>query len=118
MGLNIAIYVKKQREGYGEEGRNPKGDNKQIEADFFDYLHKRFPDGGFGGGWANESKGGSAWPFDGAPYYEFNVRMFRYGDEFEKTGHTMTEMWLAITEYIYENFSHMEGIQMQTSWSW
>ena len=71
----------------------------------------------FGGGWVSHSEGGSAWPFGGKPHWQFNVRMFRYGGEFEKNGYTDMDMWLAMTEFVYLSFSHHEGIEMTTSWS-
>ena len=107
MGLNIGIEVKKQTEGYGYEGYNPKGTIKEIETRFFEFLNNKFPKGGFGEGWVNLDEDG----------YDFDVRMFRYGSEFEESGHKMDDMWLAITEFVYDNFSHVSGIEMTTYWS-
>ncbi len=117
MGLNIGIYVKAQPTGYGETGQNPQGTPQDVENQFFNFLGKRFPKGGFGGGWVSYSKGGSAWPFDGEPYWQFSVRMFQYGSLFEENGYEMENMWLAITEFVYQNFSHHNGIVLETYWS-
>lgn len=116
MGLNIGIHVKRQREGYGEDGMNPKGTPDEIEADFFDFLDKKFPKGGYGGGWV-DLKQGESYLFNGKPYYDFDVRMNGYGSNFQNNGYTMEQMWLAIAEYIFDHFSHMEGIEMQSYWS-
>lgn len=107
MGLNIGIRVEKQEEGYMIDGRNPKGSIKNIEKRFFDFLHKKFPLGGFGGGWVNLYKDG----------YDFDVRMFSYASLFQDNGYTQDEMYLAIAEFIFKEFSHIAGIKMQTYWS-
>lgn len=110
MGLNIGIHVKKQSEGYGNEGCNPKGSQEEIEDRFFEFLNNRFPKGGFGGGWVHT-------PMEEKGVYDFDVRVFRYGSELEANGYKVKDMYLAITEFIYENFSHLEGIKLETYWS-
>jgi len=107
MGLNIGIIVKKQTEGYGCDGYNPKGTISEIEKTFFDFLNKKFPKGGFGDGWVmmNEKE------------FDFDVRIFNYGNEIKNNGYELDDFYLAMTEFIYKNFSHLEGIQLRTYWS-
>lgn len=108
MGLNIGITVKKQSEGYMQEGSNPKGTIKEIEDRFFEFLNKKFPLGGFGGGWVSfNDKNGE---------YDFDVRMSSYSREFSEH-YPDADMYLAITEFIYREFSHHEGVNLKTYWS-
>lgn len=107
MGLNIGIEVKVQADGYGNYGNNPLGTIEEIEQSFFRFLKHKFPLGGYGSGWVHLRN----------DWYDFDVRMFDYGSEFEKRGYTMNQMWMAITEYIYSEFSHEHGIEMRTYWS-
>lgn len=107
MGLNIGIEVRKQDEGYMQYGSNPKLEGDELEADFFAFLHTKFPDGGFGGGWVHLTKRHKdEW------WYDFDVRLFNYGEKVDSAA-----MYLAITEYIYKHFSHVDGIEMRTYWS-
>lgn len=106
MGLNIGIEVKKQTEGYGNDGFNPKGTIEEIEKRFFDYLYDKYPLGGFSHGWVSE-RGGK---------YDFDLRMSKYGTIF-KENYPEADIYLAITEFIYQEFSHIEGIDMRTYWS-
>lgn len=107
MGLNIGIEVRKQPEEYMSHGCNPKGDLLDVEEGFFAFLHTKFPDGGFGKGWVSLRR-----ERDGAEWYDFDVRLFGYGSQIDSD-----TMYLAITEYIYQHFSHVEGIEMRTYWS-
>lgn len=109
MGLNIGIRVKKQIEGYMCEGYNPKGTIDEIEERFFNFLYNKFPKGGFGKGWVsfNEMKN----------EYDFDVSILKYGDLLNKNGYNQKDIYLAITDFIYQNFSHIEGINMTTYWS-
>lgn len=107
MGLNIGIEVLAQTEGYGEYGHNPKGSPEEIERRFFEFLNNKFPLGGFCGGWVH---------FDGKEY-DFDVRMSHYSGDFISHGYRENDMYLAITEFIYQEFSHMEGIKLRTYWS-
>jgi len=109
MGLNIGIKVKEQDDTYGGEGSNPEGTIEEVEKRFYDFLNERFPKGGFGGGWVHYNTS--------THVYDFDVRMFRYSLEFEDKGYELKDMWLAITEFIYGEFSHLEGIEMRTYWS-
>ena len=106
MGLNIGVEVRKQAEGYMCEGSNPRGSIEEIEKDFFAFLSNRFPEGGFGGGWVSlKPRGKEEW-------YDFDVRLFGYGKKVD-----VSAMYLAITEYIFSHFSHVDGIEMRTYWS-
>lgn len=106
MGLNIGIEVKRQRDGYGDYGRNPELGSKDLEQEFFAHLRERFPKGGFGGGWVNVGK----------EVYDFDVRMFRWGSEFESSGYAITDMYSAIFEFVLKHFSYHE-IEARTYWS-
>lgn len=112
MGLNIGIEVSRQSEVYMCEGSNPRGTIEEIEQSFFRFLNHKFPLGGFGGGWVSLRK-----DYKGIEKYDFDIRMFKYGSEFQENGYKMEQMWMAMTEYIYGEFSHMEGIEMRTYWS-
>lgn len=107
MGLNIGIYVKKQSEGYMQDGRNPKGTEKEIEERFFKFLNDKFPEGGFGHGWVNAH----------GKEYDFDIRIFSYGNEIREHGYNQNDFYLAIVEFIFNEFSHIEGIEMRTYWS-
>lgn len=101
MGLNIGIEVKKQVEGYGYTGYNPKGTRAEIEERFFAFLDKKFPDDdGFGRGWVmfkeKEQK------------YDFDVRL-----AYDWNHYDCTPMFLAIAEFIYNEFSY-DGLEMRT----
>jgi hypothetical protein len=108
MGLNIGIKVKKQQDGWGSEGRNPKGSIDDIEKYFSDFLYKKFPLGGFGNISVSYDKESEEYCFD--------VRMFKYSSEFDEN-YPDANIYLAITEYIYHEFSHIEGIKLKTYWS-
>lgn len=108
MGLNIGIEVKKQNDSYGNDGRNPKVEIAKLEDEFFEFLHNKFPLGGFGKGWVSFNERENE--------YDFDVRMFSYSSEFNKN-YPDTDMFLAITEFIYKEFSHLEGIKLRTYWS-
>lgn len=115
MGLNIGIRVKKQDDGWGNFGHNPLngiGSIEEVEKSFMRFLELKFPKGGFCGGWVSLSK----WSED-KEWYDFDVRMHKYGGEFKNNGYEMEQMWLAITEFIYSSFSHEHGIEMETYWS-
>ena len=106
MGLNIGIEVKHQREGYGEYGHNPKLDLKDLEQEFFAHLRKRFPKGGYGGGWVSVDE----------DVYDFDVRMFQYGQVFEENGYAFDDMYSAIFDFVLKHFSDHE-IEARTYWS-
>jgi len=104
MGLNIGIYVKKQDQGNMCNGCNPKGTIEEIEERFFSTLNKKFPKGGFSHGWVVLSNN----------EYDFDLRIINHGDVLMKNGYTFIAVYLAITEFIYKEFSHVEGIKLST----
>lgn len=109
MGLNIGVEVKKQSEGWGEQGKNPQGTIQEIENRFFKFLRNKFPKGGFGGGWVSYSETDKE--------YDFDVKMISYGTKFVENGYHQDRMYLAIVEFIFGEFSHLEGIELKTYWS-
>lgn len=108
MGLNIGIEVKKQNDSWGCEGSNPHGTIEEIEERFFEFLHNKYPLGGFGRGWVSFD--------DKKQKYDFDVRMFKYSLEFSNN-YPDADMYLSIAEFIFKEFSHMEGVEMRTYWS-
>lgn len=104
MGLNIGVCVKKQAEGYMDHGRNPQMGLPELEEDFFRFLNERFPEGGFGPGGVSLSR-----RHDGEEWFDFDVRPARYGSDCD-----VDALYLAIVEYVFGQFSHSEGIVMET----
>jgi len=108
MGLNIGIEVKKQSLGFGGSDPNPSMVN--LEDDFFEFLRSKFPKAKdcFGGGWVS---------LDNEGVYDFDVRMFGWGSDFRNNGYDLREMYLAITEFIYNKFHLYENLKMEVYYS-
>ena len=110
MGLNIGIHVKKQDQGYMLDGFNPKGTIEEIEERFFSALNKKFPKGGFTHGWVLLKSN----RYNNDLEYDFDLRIINHGSVLAENGHTFDNLYLAITEFIYNEFSHIEGIKLST----
>ncbi len=98
----IGLYVKRQPEGWGEYGCNPKGTADEIEERLDELLNERFPNGGWGGT-------GVTLPYGMDEEYCFDCQVFDY----KQTG----PLTLALLEFVLGEFSVMNGIEMHTFWS-
>src|SRR5579863_6736177 len=105
MGLTIGISAKRQYEAFMSEGRNPKGTAEEIEEQIHEMLAQKF------------LTEGDTFPFGlsvtvGTEKYDFDVSFPRYGEKFTEAGHTFTELYLVLAEYILDHFSSSYGIDM------
>lgn len=96
MGLTIGICVKRQREGYGEIGKNPGGTRSEVEADIETFVREKCP---------GQACSLSVSVSVSERGYDFDVRLSRY----DETG-ISTVLYLALLEYILSRFSTNHGI--------
>lgn len=107
MSLCIGIHVRKQSEGWGEYGHNPHGNTEELQQSFARFMEHKFPNGGYG--YTDVSLGKED--------YNFCVGMPSYGSKLKEAGYEMGQIWLAIVEYAFDEFSHLEGVKLETYWS-
>jgi hypothetical protein len=101
MGLVIGVHVKRQVEGFMCYGRNPSGTREEIEANFVAFLCERYADCPFSPGVSVSDQ-----------YYGFDVQI-----GYHWTTEEQNRLYLAITEFVYSQFSHVDGIHVTTFWS-
>ncbi len=84
-------------------GYNPRGTIKEIEERFENFLQEKLPEKSFAPGvYFNERD--KEYSFDAQISYDWS------GDEQDR-------LYLAMVEFIFNNFSQVEGIDMKTFWS-
>lgn len=107
MSLTIGIHVKKQADGWGNDGCNPTGTDEEISDRLREFLKERFPLGGYSYVSARLSNDD----------YGFDVGMPKYSSEFKGNGYELKQMYLALTDFALDNFSMVHGIEMRMYWS-
>lgn len=101
MGLVIGVHVERQVEGFMCYGQNPQGTREEIEERYIVFLENMYPDAPFAPGVSVSDKD-----------YRFDVQI-----DYNWTSEEQNRLYLAITEFVYSQFSHVDGIHMTTFWS-
>lgn len=115
MGKIIGIVVKKQQgESYLHPGY-PRKPIDELAEQFRAFLQARFPlaQGDYGASVQKNIIHGDDYDM------EFWIQPYKYGEYFDLRGYGDNNdvLYLAMVEFIFSKFSHIEGIEMKTFWS-
>lgn len=105
----ISIYVKRQRGEPYIRDPFPQKDLGPLGMEFNTFMETRFPLAAstYSCNIENHDK----------DWVEVWIQPILYGKLFEKKGYKYDELWMAMVEFIFSHWSHIESIEMRTSWS-